>query len=413
MLAVLSAGCRPEEWDERIVLRVSNWGGPAGDPSFMKLDREILEEFERKNPNIDVQVENIPGPGQYVPKLLMMFLAGNPPDVVTLDASSAAVFVNNRLLTDLTPLIRAAGEFRLGDYASNVLDIARRGESLYAIPLDFTPMVIVYNKRLFDQAGVPYPEPGWTRERFFETVKALTIFEPDSPTPARYGFTFSPSPAMWIPFVWAAGADLLSPDGTRATGYLDSPATIEMIRFLADLIRKHRMSPSLSESAASGIDLFRAGKAAMTMTGHWALIEYRADRMDIGVAGIPRAGGLPVTVLYAAGLAISRESKQTRAAWDYIKYMTGEEVQRKRVSTGLAISANVEVAQSFRDDAVEKAFLEQVPHARPPWGTRVERYELVEDLVREMMEDIIHGGLSVQAAASETAALIDAELRKD
>lgn len=395
--------------DGRIVLRVANWGGPGADPTFMKIDRDVREAFERRH-GVRVQVEGIPGRGQYVPKLLMTYVAGNPPDVMTLDASSAAVFIDNGLLADLTPLIAKDPAFDLGAYFPNVVDVARRGDRLFAIPGDFTPMVIIYNKRLFDQAGVPYPRPGWTREEFLEAARALTVKEPGAASPRQYGFKFENWMPAWLPWIWAGGGDVLSPDGTRAGGYLDSPATLDTIRFLVDMIHRDRLAPNLSESVATGIDLFRGGRAAMTLTGHWSLIEYRVDKMDVGITSIPRVGDHRVTVMYEAGMAISEASPHKDLAWEYVKYMTGVAAQKEKLAMGLAISANREVARLFAGTEVEDAFLEEVARARPPWGSRVERYELVEDLGREMMEDILTGGEAIEDTVRRTAALIDAEL---
>src|SRR5205085_10258735 len=94
-------------------------------------------------------------------------------------------------------------------------------------------------------------------------------------------------------------------------------------------------------------------------------------------------------------------------AWEYIKYMTTAEVQKKRVGTGVAMSANRIAARSFAGNHVEDAFLDQVKFARPPWGSRAENYDLVEDLGREMIQDIINGQVPVAQAAARTAARID------
>ena len=404
--------------DQPIVLRVSNWGGPGVDPSFMRVEREIKDGFEQQHPGVRVQIESIPGPTNqcYVPKLLMMFIAGNPPDVIALDASSAAVFINNNLLTDLMPLMATDTQFDLRQYFPTALDIARRGQKLFAVPLDFTPMVIIYNRKLFREAGVAYPKAGWSRDEFLIAAKKLSVHEPGKPD--RYGLFFQKEMSLWFPWIWAAGTDVLSPDGLHAVGYLDSPKTIDAIQFLVDLIRKHGVANQLSQSATAGVDLFRAGRAAMTMTGHWMLIEYRVDKLEIGIATIPvenRNAKIesPVTVMYETGLAIARSSPRKRLAWDYVKYMTSAEVQKKRVASGLAISGNMKAAAFFAGTEVEDAFLEAVKFARPPWGSRCERYELVEDLGREMIEDILNGGVPVKDAVSRTAKLIEQQLSRE
>jgi ABC-type glycerol-3-phosphate transport system substrate-binding protein len=133
--------------------------------------------------------------------------------------------------------------------------------------------------------------------------------------------------------------------------------------------------------------------------------------MDVSVASIPSDAGRHTTVMYEAGLAISRVSRHKQAAWQYIKYMAGPAVQRKHVASGLAISANMTVANAFAGNPIEDVFLQEVRVARRPWGSRVERYELVEDLGREMIEDILQADIPVQQAAGRTARLIDVELK--
>jgi len=403
-------GACVDETNETTVLRVANWAGPAVDPSFVRLEREIRQGFERQHPGVRVQMEHIPGAGQYEPKLLMMFVSGHAPDVIHLDASSAAVFVNHNVLLDLALRIAGDADFDRGAYFENVFDVARRGNRIYAIPLDFTPMVMVYNKRLFDQAGVRYPRDGWTWQSFLETCKQLTKVDLGARKPVRYGFNFLNWMPGWVPWLWLNGGDVLSPDGRHAVGYFDAPESIEAVQFLVDLIVKHRVAPNLTESAAAGVDLFRAGRAAIHLTGHWSLIEYRADGMDIGIIGLPTNTGERVTVMYESGLAITCMSPHADLAWEYIKYMTSEKVQAQRVSTGLAISAYRAVARGYAQNPVERAFLREVRFARPPWGARVERYPFCEDLGREMIDDILHGGVPVAQAVRHTAALIEAEI---
>ena len=248
-------GCGEQAEQPEIILRVSNWGGAQVESDFMRLERQFTREFEAQHPGVSVRVEQIPGYGQYAPKLLMMHVTGSVPDVIHLDASSAAVFIDNGVVGDLTPYIekdQAAGKFSLDDYFENVVNIDRRGDELYAIPLDFTPMVVYYNKRLFDAANVPYPQPGWTWDDFLDKAQKLTIFPEGARSPTQYGFFFENWMPFWVLWFWTNGADVLSPDGTRAGGYLDSPKSIEAMQFLVDLMTKHRVTPQLKESSAAG-----------------------------------------------------------------------------------------------------------------------------------------------------------------
>jgi multiple sugar transport system substrate-binding protein len=409
----LAGGCADDEQAATTVLRVANWGSPAVESSFMELERQILEEFEALHPGVRVQIEQIPGAGQYAPKLLMMHVTGSVPDVIHLDASSAAVFIDNDVLRDLTPLVENDPGFNLEDFFANVVDIARRGEKLYAIPLDFTPMVMYYNKRLFDEADVPHPRDDWTWDEFLTAARRLTILGEDRQRPPlQYGFNFENTMPFWVLWLWTNGGDVLDPTGTRASGYFDGPRSIEAVQFLVDLMTTQRVAPHPQESMAAGADLFLSQRAAMDLKGHWMIINYRADGIDFGVVGLPTNGVDPVTVIYEAGLAITTRAEHPDLAWEYIKFITSRDVQIRRVSSGLAISANRRAATHFAGNPVEDAFIEQVKHARPPWGATVERYPFIEELGREMLDDILYseGELSVEEAMHETAKLIDAAL---
>lgn len=409
-LWLAAAGCGPAGGDGGTVLRSANWSGPGNDPAFLSLERALIAEFERAHPGVRVQVEQIPGPGLYEAKLLLMMLSGQSPDVLQLDASSAAAFVDNGLLLELSPFIAADPEFRADDYFENVLQIARRGEKIYAVPLDFTPMVVFYNRRLFEAAGVPFPRDGWTWDEFLAAARALTL-EPAGGGPKQYGFVFENRMPQWMPWIWANGGEIVGPDGRSVLGYFDAPPAREAIRFLADLMLRHRVAPNLREAAAAGVDLFRAGRAAMILTGHWMMIEYRADRLDVGITSVPTNIGRPVTVLYASSLAIAAQARQPRLAWEYIRHMTSQSVQRRRVATGLAISANRRTAECCAArDPLEAEFLRQVQYARPPIGSRVERYEMCEDFGREMFEDILNAGVPVDEAVRRAARLMQAAL---
>jgi multiple sugar transport system substrate-binding protein len=414
VLAILSRTTRARSGaPPQVVLRVANWGSPAVESGFMTLEREIREEFERQHPGVRVQFEQIPGFGQYAPKLLMMHVSGSVPDVIALDASSAAVFIDNGVLRDLAPLIAPDPEFQLDDYFQNVVQIYRRGAHVYAIPLDFTPMMMFYNRKLFDAAGVPYPQRGWSWNDFLQAAQKLTIpaDQPGKP-PKQYGMHFMNVMPFWVLWLWTNGGDVLDPAGRRATGYFDGPRSVEAVQFLADLMLKYHVAPTIDEGKAAGVDLFRSGRAAMDVKGHWMIIDYRADGLDFGVAELPTTTGKPTTVVYAAGLAIMTKAQHPDLAWEYIKFMTSRPVQIRRVASGLAISGNRQAAAHYAGTPVEDAFIAAVEYARPPWGATVERYPVVESLGEEMMEDLLgsRAARGVQAELHRTAGLIDAAL---
>lgn len=413
LLAITLSGCG-EDSAGKTVLRAANWAGAQVDPNFMSLERKFREDFDAAHPGIHTRPEPIPGYGQYAPKLMMMHITGSVPDAIQLDASSAAVFIRNGVLRDLTPFIENDPDFKLDDYFENVADIFRFEGGLYAIPLDFTPMVMFYNKRLFDKAGVPYPKDGWTWPEFLDAAQRLTIPGPTPTSPfEQYGMYFENNMPFWVLWLWAGGGDVLDPAGRKATGYFDGAPSVEAIEFLMDLMHRYRVVPTKRAAAIAGGDLFRVGKAAMDIKGHWMMIDYTASGLDVGVVTVPvKPGVAPSTVIYASGMAISAKAEQPELAWEFIKHLTSYDVQVRRVKSGLAISGNRRAAEHYAGTPTEDAFIAQVGLARPPWGATVERYPYLEDLGRELMDDLLlsEGAASVEAATTAAAERMDAAL---
>ncbi|MEZ0327067.1 MAG: sugar ABC transporter substrate-binding protein [Fimbriimonas sp.] len=400
------------------MLRVSSWGGAGDDSDFDKMVKKFYRDFEEENPGVKVRPELIPGSGsEYVHKMMLNFVAGAEPDIMIVDASSAALFINNGVLADLTKLEKGS-DFEIGDYFPNVLDIGRRGDALYTIPSDFTPMVMYYNKELFDAAGVPYPKAGWTFQEFQETAAKLT-----DPAKKQHGFVFSNWMPGWVMWLWNSGADVLSRDGTRASGNLDSPKAVETITYLRDLVMKHHVAPSFSQVASTGVDPFANGEAAMTVSGHWAMIGYKnapkkngkpaIDWTKLGVVELPHNTPRSNTVMYAAGYGITSRCKQKELAWKLIKKWTSYAHQLPYNKSGIAVSARKDVAAELAKDPVDRQFLDIIPTARPPAGSWVEGYEIVETLGAKAMDSVLASPESdVAGILSKTAKRIDLEFAK-
>lgn len=414
-VALCLLGCSTTP-DSRIVIRVANWGGADDESDFAAKQRALYAEFEKQNPDIKVLIEGIPGPNEYVPKMILAHNAGTTPDIATLDASSSALFINSGMLLDLTPIIEKDPDFDLDDFYPNIVDIARRGNAIYAIPNDFTPMVMYYNKRLFDAAGVPYPQNGWTFDQFRDAAKRLT-------TKDQYGFVFANWFPGWIMWLWNNGGDVFSPDLKQASGYLDSPENVETVEFLRAIINEDRSAPTLSQSAAMGVDPFANGQAAMTVSGHWAMVGYSAAPKgpdgkpqitldDLGVVMLPNNTGKPVTVMYESGYAITKRAKHPEAAWKFIKFMTSYESRLVLNQTGIAIDARKDVSEERGKDPLEAMFLPIIPTCRPPYGTVVEGFEMVETQAKNAMDSVLKNGRDPKAALEKAAKRIDSELAK-
>ena len=411
LLTVGMGGCR--RGTPSTELRVANWAGPEE----LEIERRNVESFERMHPDVRIRIEPIPS--NYKEKILTSMAAGTPPDVFLLDAIMVPAFIERGVLLDLMPYVRAYG-VDLSGYYPNVLGIARREEQLYALPKDFTPMVMYYNKDLFDAAGVAYPEEGWTWADFLRIARALTRDIDRDGRMDQYGTVTYSNFFYWPPWVWSNGGDFLDPTGTTASGVLNAPATEAALQFLVDLRSVHQVAPS-SEAAASlgGTgSMFYTGRIGMMESGHWwlpTLKRYIAQgKVRVGVAPMPiPEGGKQVTILYASGWCVSKATKQPDLAAQLAIFLASPEANRRRMEQGLAIPSNIALEQEvLAADSLglERVFYKQVGHARLPWGATVEGFSRVEDLTEDAFEEALIGGRDLHEALTEAAQKIDQEL---
>ncbi|MFQ6093402.1 MAG: ABC transporter substrate-binding protein [bacterium] len=406
---------------EEGVLRVSFW---AGHEEY-RIEQRNINEFMRLHPGITVRLESIPFTDSFKEKTLTAFAAGTPADVILLDSKDSPTFVREGLLLDLAPYVQKLG-VDLNIYYPNVLSIAMRDSALYALPKDFTPMMMFYNKRLFDEAGLPYPKLGWTWEDYLDLARQLTRDTNNDGIPDQYGTTFSHYFRYWQPWVWANGGDVLSPDGSRATGYFNSPRTEEALQFLIELRTKHGVAPHQEALALAGRtqNLFYAGRVAMTESGHWFIPNLRdfmqQGIIDIGVAPLPVPNGDPeggeqINVMYESGWAVAKHTKHRDEAVRLAAFLAGEYANRNRAQAGLAISAIRRIAEemvALDTTGLEKAFVDQIPKCRQPWGTTVEKFDLVEEYTQEAIEKVMIQGEEIHKAFTDAARRIDEELAR-
>jgi len=352
---------RPE--GAKIVLRVGT--GDSGEgltPHF-----HIIEMFEAENPDIQVQLEPV-GSGDYYARILTQIAAGDPPDLLQIGDDAVPMFVDRGAFLPLDDFI-ASAEYPLDAsiYLPGVMEPGRWNGVQYLLPKDFSPMAIYYNKKLFDAAGVPYPQEGWTWDDLLATAQQLTITDANGnvtqwgiqlPGPWTTGFEY------WVA---AAGGRLISEDGSTFIGYIDSPEVQTAVQFYADLYNKHKVAPPPADMNAfgGGNSEFDNGTAAMRLFGRWPQASMKQNpTIDLGVAPLPadtdRAG-----VLFWGGFGISALSDNPEAAWRFLRYYTGAEGAEVWKDWALPTVASVAESSGLSTDPVEGVWLNELNHLAP------------------------------------------------
>ena len=442
-LALAAAGCGPGE--SGTTLRVALWAGGHE----LEIERQVADRYEALRPGVRVVLES--APNGYEERLLTSIAAGRPPDVYLMDSPDIPTFVERGLALDLAPYLEALG-FRPDSVFRRVADAFRRGESMFALPKDFTPMVLYANRSVLSAAGVedllpaaaspgtppltgtpPFTEPslpaapltteprvGWTWTDFRRAAEAVIADTDGDGRKDVFGFDFPRNLYQWVPFVWSAGGDILAPGGSGAAGHLDGPEALEAYRFLTALA-EDGLTPGaqfVQQGDPAREARFASGGQAFLLSGHWTLPVFRdlvqAGALDLAIVPIPHhpSQGAATSVLYASGWAVAPNTPQLRRAIDLAGFLASPEAQRIRARSGLAIPSRMDVAAEIAaadGTGVEDAFIALVDGARMTWGARVRDFSRIEALAVEIMDRRLVRGESLASSASDVARRIDAE----
>lgn len=411
---MLCAACRAG--DRGTTLTVTNWA----DWTEIRLEQQYIGGFSARRPGVRVSLESVPNQAEYRDLILTSIAAGTPPDVFLLDNIDVPAFVGSGTLLDLAPYAARVGT-PLEAFDPEVLAIFRRGDAVYALPKGYTPMVIAYNKDVFDRFRVPYPPERWTWEQFRATAKALTRDTDGDGAPDVYGFWLDRRAFIWIGSLWALGGDVLCPDGKRATGCLDGPASSWAFRALTGLATRDSVVPryfGLRRSVGDHMRNFYSGRLAMVPFGHFWMPQVRPlmeqGRLRIGLSELPyREGTAPATVLYASGFAVATNARHKRLSVELAAYMADSLAQVTRAAGGLEIPALSRIADlEARADTsgLEGVFRRAVRAGRMPWGARIEKWREVEAILPDILDRIVMNGESVDAVLHDVARQLDRAL---
>jgi multiple sugar transport system substrate-binding protein len=311
----------------------------------------------------------------------------------------------------------------LDAFYPEVLRIFARDSQVFAFPKGFSPLVYYYNRALFDAARIPYPRDNWTWPEFLQTAQALTKDVNGDGTIDQWGTAIIRPFYAWQAMIWSGGGDILSPDGSQASGALDSPASIAALDFLTALVTRHKVAPPPNAfRAVTGNEtrMFYSGRLALLPSGHWLIPNIRTQLsrgvLRLGVVSFPRAPQAAVaTPLFASAWAVPRNTAHRKLAVTLAATLAGAAAQRDRLAAGLELSAMPAVQSAYAASDVtglDSAFVRQVAAGRPPWGARIARFREVEAQLPEIIDRVIIQGQPVADAAREIARRIDGILAR-
>ncbi|MET3193544.1 sugar ABC transporter substrate-binding protein [Bacillus sp. OAE603] len=304
---------------------------------------EIIKLFNEKNPDIKVKTELTPY-AQYFQKLETAATGGALPDVLWMNGPHVVQYAKGKVILPLSDMAKK-DDYSFDNYPKSLIDLYTVDEEVYGIPKDFDTTGLWYNKKIFDEAGVPYPDDTWDWNKLKEVATKLT-----NKDKGIWGYAaLMGNQGGYYDFIWQNGGHIISEDG-KSVGF-DQPEAIEALKYNISFI-EDGLSPTqaqMTETAAS--ELFSSGKIAMMFDGPWMVPEYKKNP-DLNVAVVPK-GKQRAVAIHGLSNVIAANTKHKEAAWKFVQFLGSKEAAEVYAKTGTVIPAY---------NGTQDAWLQSVPN---------------------------------------------------
>lgn len=322
-----------------------------GSPELMKITNSVVASIEKRNPGLKIQLDVIPF-GDYQQKLTTAFAANDAPDVIFVEVNNFVDLYLRGALEDLLPYIQKDG-IDLKMYYPDVMGRFTHDGHVLVLPQDTAPAgLMYYNKKIFREAGVPYPTSDWSwPEPFLSICKKLVK---DDAQGRRIRWAYDEAyPISTDNFMFSNGGNFVDNTAHPTRFTMDDPRVIQAVRFRYDMIKKYHVAPSPTEiqsfSAANSVEnMFINGSIAMMCSGIWHTpVFLQAKDLDFDVVSFPSGPtGLRGWMSGGSGFAMNKNCKNKELAWKIIKEFTCPETLTQNASTGMIQPSIISLAQS-------------------------------------------------------------------
>ena len=394
----------------------------AANEVLMASYNDLIAAFEKDNPGIKVKTISIN-------EILGLGLTGGQwpddadqklaaaADVISLQAGNQGMS-DKGLIRDLKPFIDADTAFQPGDFFPGALERYQWNGGTWGVPVTAEFEFIVYDRDAFDQAGVKYPEPGWTWDDFTAKVKALTQRAGDQVT--KWGFVQQfPSHNGAIA---SRVKSLLDNSTDPATPRFDQPDVRAAVRWYTDLYLKDKVTPYFEVpkdvsafNLPEGYKLVQQGQAATWVDNGLSWQISKQQKPKLGIVPFPVDRDLTQTSpLYVQGVVLSSGTKNPEAAWRWINYLSRQ--APKDIATFKQLPARRSVLES--SGLLDKLDQEYAAAVRFALDHVVKQEASPAfDALNDAVESILKGEKSIEDALAEAQtkgkdAIAEAEKKK-
>lgn len=338
---------------------------------------------------------------------------GELPDVFWMHSNVAQKYMENDQLLDLTDKIAASDKIDLKNYYEGIVKLYQSDGKQYAIPKDIDTIALWYNKTIFDEMGVEYPNDKWTWDDFAAAAKKLTNDD-------HWGYAIAPGNNQegYYNTIYSYGGYVISDDKKKSG--MDDPQTIAAVKLFTDMIAEGSCPDLATVSETAPNELLQAGKVAMSINGSWMLAgyrdnEYTSKNCDVAVLPYYKTPDDRVSIYNGLGWAAAANTKNPDAAWSLIEYLGSKEAQLKQAELGVTMSAYIGTSDAWVNSvpAFDLNGHMKMLDAKLVFRPYSRDTTVWEDMMIEKLQDAWTGDKPVDEVCKDIAEQMNADLAEE
>src|SRR5215217_202140 len=289
-----------------------------------KTINKLVDDFNASQDKVKVDPQiGAPADG-LLEKMTAALAGGKYPDVSFQFGPNVANLARSPKAADLTEAVKGDG-WNWDDFFPPAREAVTVDGKVRAIPALIDSMAVVYNKKLFEQAGIDPPQAGWTWDDYRATAKRLTDagkgqFGTGWPGVGDEDTTWR----IW-PMVWSAGGDVLA-EGGESVGYEGESGqrALQTVQDMGQADKSVYVDKTVGSEKMYGV--FNNGRMGMVPTGPWQLPEIIENKVDYGVVPMPTYDGQPVTISGPdTWMIFDNGDAKVKAAEEFVRWLTQPE----------------------------------------------------------------------------------------
>jgi multiple sugar transport system substrate-binding protein len=375
------------------------WTNPEVKPAIL----ELIEQFERENPNIKVDLTDLTWSDGHE-KIVVAFGSGTAPDVLELGSDWVPEFSYQDVLLDITSEAeKIKKEFLMWEPATI-------GEKIFGFPWILDTRVLFYNKDLMKKAGLDPDNPPKSWDELLNYCEAVNQLKPDG-----YGFGANSAERhrlykKFLPFFWANGGKILSDDQTESE--INSREGVQALEFYKKLTQN-----GMIDTQAMLDEAFKHDKIGFVISGGWLLNDLRKNypKLNFGVCLMPKPQsdrGMPASFAGGEFLVINKKTKNPQEALRLIKFLIQTDnclKVCKAIGSGFPSAIDASSDPYYKENPDLLMFQEQLKFALSP--PPHPKWVYIEEIIEKAVEEVMYDKKSPKEALDEAKSVIDKLLR--